>query len=275
MRGEAPALIASAPLQLANADPVITFPTTGGGNWEVWDRFLAISGASVVEIGNICETCQFWFRRLPAEAAPVDQEAVQQILTAGLDMLNEEVVGAFGKLLQSGTYRVAFFRLVPKPVEPGSADDYFCAEQPREWPHIGEIDDQIDPATSYYRVRDRSDVQADEGGRGFEFIVPLQSPESLDEARISFFQKRFEQGDTPTAVAVGVLDIKQYWDTVTAHWCLSHYLLDGHHKVEAAARLAQPLTLLSFIACDRGISGVGHVDRLLENYGLEPEVERT
>ena len=41
---------------------------------------------------------------------------------------------------------------------------------------------------------------------------------------------------------------------VTSHWCLAHYLIDGHHKVFAASETGMPCTLLSFLAVDQGVS---------------------
>jgi hypothetical protein len=41
---------------------------------------------------------------------------------------------------------------------------------------------------------------------------------------------------------------------VTEHWCLSHYLLDGHRKVYAAAELGMPVSILSFLASEKGVS---------------------
>jgi hypothetical protein len=41
---------------------------------------------------------------------------------------------------------------------------------------------------------------------------------------------------------------------INAHWCLSHYLLDGHHKALAASELGLPISMLSFLAIEKGIS---------------------
>ncbi|MFF4421542.1 hypothetical protein ACFY04_12270 [Streptomyces sp. NPDC001549] len=55
------------------------------------------------------------------------------------------------------------------------------------------------------------------------------------------------RGTVPTAVAISTLDvcepaigmpIDQY-----RHWGLTHFLLDGHHKLEAAATASRPLRL--------------------------------
>jgi hypothetical protein len=39
------------------------------------------------------------------------------------------------------------------------------------------------------------------------------------------------------------------------HWCLTHFLFDGHHKMEAATRSGMPVTLLSLLAVDDGLAG--------------------
>lgn len=44
-----------------------------------------------------------------------------------------------------------------------------------------------------------------------------------------------------------------YW-----HWLLQHFVLDGHHKIEAASRTGRPVRLLSFI--DERISMASLVD---------------
>ncbi len=39
-----------------------------------------------------------------------------------------------------------------------------------------------------------------------------------------------------------------------AHWALTHFLLDGHHKMEAAAREGRPLRLLSLLAVEASLA---------------------
>ena len=70
-----------------------------------------------------------------------------------------------------------------------------------------------------------------------------------------------------TAISIAVLEIRSPWDSspdrnsqVLEHWCLTHYLLDGHHKLNAAFEAGKPLHLLSFIALSEGISTREQVD---------------
>ncbi|MFN2468758.1 MAG: hypothetical protein ABR521_11590 [Gaiellaceae bacterium] len=69
------------------------------------------------------------------------------------------------------------------------------------------------------------------------------------------------------ALAVGVLDVRRPGGRderqAVRHWCLAHYLLDGHHKVYAAAREARTVRLLSLVAADEGSSTAEDLDRAL------------
>jgi hypothetical protein len=55
----------------------------------------------------------------------------------------------------------------------------------------------------------------------------------------------------PTAVAYSLLDVLQpamddgedYYE----HWVLSHFLIDGHHKMQAAATAGGPIRLLALV----------------------------
>ncbi|MBE9002065.1 hypothetical protein IQ274_28640 [Nostoc sp. LEGE 12447] len=73
------------------------------------------------------------------------------------------------------------------------------------------------------------------------------------------YQDEIAHGGQPTAFAVSVLDVKQpaVWEDnpeITEHWCLAHYLLDGHHKIYAAAQTNKPLNLVSFLAVDESLA---------------------
>jgi hypothetical protein len=39
-----------------------------------------------------------------------------------------------------------------------------------------------------------------------------------------------------------------------AHWCFTHFLLDGHHKMQAAAESALPLRLLAIVSIDHSLA---------------------
>ena len=79
-----------------------------------------------------------------------------------------------------------------------------------------------------------------------------------------------EANGAGTAVAISILDVKgpttwvgeQDPDPVE-HWCFTHYLLDGHHKLHAAHEAGRSLRLLSFIALAQGVAERPQVDEAL------------
>ena len=69
-------------------------------------------------------------------------------------------------------------------------------------------------------------------------------------------------------VTLSVLDIKSpaVWEgdkDITSHWCLAHYLIDGHHKAYTAAISDKPLTLVSFLSMNQGISSEDEIVELI------------
>lgn len=246
---------------LGSSTPVVELTTTGTEDWPVWNRFLTVNGASAMQIGNICGTCSFFFERLETATRPAT-DFMRAELSKGLVEIDPVLAESFGALLSKGEYLLALIECVPARVEQGTPDDYFVAYEQ------GADDDPMEPNTHYYRLKDRSAIvlgkdQDDDPELGFEFIVPLA--QSLDKATLSSHRERLIAGERPTAVSLSVLDIKQPHDGL-AHWCMAHYLLDGHHKVEAAAQEAKPITLLAFIPIDGGISRKEHISAFLSSY---------
>ncbi|MEU9082035.1 hypothetical protein [Streptomyces sp. NPDC048357] len=74
------------------------------------------------------------------------------------------------------------------------------------------------------------------------------------------------EGTVPTAVAVSTLDVCQsplgLADDPAAHWGLTHFLLDGHHKLEAAAAAGRPVRLLSLLTLGESLAGAEEHARL-------------
>jgi hypothetical protein len=44
-----------------------------------------------------------------------------------------------------------------------------------------------------------------------------------------------------------------------AHWGLTHFLLDGHHKMHAAAESGRPVQLLSLLSLDGSLATAAEV----------------
>jgi hypothetical protein len=157
-------------------------------------------------------------------------------------------------------------------VAPGESDDYFCREQPALWGIDGFWGLPHNPRTKYYRGADKP---LGEGAYLYELLIPMFPDSWCDAKRVSEFEVHLQEGGHPTALAISVLDIKQpaNWDgdpSVTSHWCLAHYIIDGHHKILAASHSKRPVGLLSILALDRGVSSAQDHAKLIAAQKVEP-----
>ncbi len=109
----------------------------------------------------------------------------------------------------------------------------------------------------YYRG---SAEPAGEAARLFEFIVPMVPPSWSEPGRVGDYQDRIASGQTPACLAVSILDICQpaaspgTEEPGLAHWGLAHFLLDGHHKMQAAAQAIRPVRLLTLLSIDHSLA---------------------
>ncbi|WP_434612066.1 hypothetical protein [Arthrobacter sp. A5] len=163
---------------------------------------------------------------------------------AGID---DEVLRVYEKVLPKSEYTVLLIDLAPRLVEPGDASDYFAHEQVTTWgvdPVVGAAEN---PGTPYYRT---FETPVGRKQHLYEFIVPMVPPARNDTDRVDEYSAD-TRGEPATAVASSLLDLLQpamdEGEDYYEHWVLTHFLLDGHHKIEAAARAGRPLRLLSLV----------------------------
>ncbi len=258
-------LLAKTERKIDHAPGRLSFETTGDRNWPQWDRYLAIDGEKVFHIGNICETCAFFFERLGGASESIDPAAVADRLNVGVSSLDPGFLQEIERIMPAGNYRVLLSSILPRLVSPGDHADYFAKEQVALWGTDWSIVAPHSPKTEYYRLATKR--LPDRQGM-FEFLIPIVPHAALDPNRVSDYEVSIKAGRSPTAVALSVLDAKRPadWDgepDVTAHLCLAHYLIDGHHKVHAAARSRRPITLLSFLAVEQGMSTDGDLALVL------------
>jgi hypothetical protein len=248
----------------------IGFETEGGGNWKVWDRFITLDGKKAYHIGNICETCSFFFERLPGANDKISPTQLSSRFRGGLTEIDDDMLSTATAALPAGKYNVLLLQCVPRLVLPSTKGDYFAEEQVALWGVDGFWGLPHYTKTEYYRA----DLVKMGNGRGlFEFVVPMFPHNYLNAQTVGEYKAALMEGVVPTALAVSVLDVKQpaNWDgepEITKHWCLSHYLLDGHHKVFAACELGKPISILSFIAAEKGISNPKQISEAIQALAL-------
>ncbi|MFF4794398.1 hypothetical protein ACFY2M_32585 [Streptomyces sp. NPDC001276] len=227
-------------------------------------RLLAVDGKPAFELSSWCGTCPFLFRRLEGAGQTLSLDSVQEQLTEELvDLDDGGVIDAFGALLPEGTYRPFLLRVEPRLVAPGQQDDYFSHEQVATWGLDQFWGLPEYPHTPYYRT---FETPVDEFGHLYEFVVPMVPPTWNERERVEEYVELMDQGTVPTAVAVSTLDVCEPANSTTddhyQHWGLTHFLLDGHHKLEAAATAGRPVQLLSLLALGEGLAGPEEYARL-------------
>jgi hypothetical protein len=253
---------------VGDSRPAFEFHTTGSSSWPIWDRFITFEKNLKFHIGNVCNTCDFFFTRVSDGVLESESSArIAGLLNAGDVRLNDISISEITSFLPSGPYYAAVSVGVPEFVRPGGTRDFFsheqfelrkAAEPPMfsEPPHV--------PATDYYRLETRP---LGDGRVLYEFVVPTIPPDNLETETVGRYRGREEHG---TALAVSVLDVKRpafYEDDVipdvTEHWTLTHYLLDGNHKTRAASLENRPISILCLIAVAHGVSSEDQITAAL------------
>lgn len=247
---------------------ILAFETAGANHWDAWDRYITIHGKRAFHIGNICGTCEFFFERLEGANQGVSPREISTELQVGISQLDSDLLSKVSLILPNGDYEVSLLEVKPKLVDLGTEDDYFTNEQLQVWgidefwglPHY--------PKTKYYRSLTR---ELTNKSKLFEFVVPTFPERWLDAKTVNKYKSLISDGEKPTALCLSVIDIKEPTDYKDGtdhpeHWCLSHYMVDGHHKIFAASLLNKPITVLSFLAKEESIATDQAIKELFKNY---------
>jgi hypothetical protein len=266
--------------QVNTAEPVVGFEADG------WTRYLTLHGKRAFVIGGGCDTCAFIFER--KESNFLSPTAIADRLASGVGLLDDDIVDTAASLLPTGDYAVVIVDVEPSLTGPCQPEDYFSHESLDLFGMPSYEGVPNNPRTPYWRAgfgvlppeagawpaREGPRPRPTNPKRFFHFLIPLEPPHHLESERVEYYQHQFEAGMHPSALGVSVLDVRAPavtpWDKDEAtyeyaeHWCLATYLLDGHHKVEAAARSKRPVRLLTFVARDASMASEQDVDAVLQ-----------
>ncbi|MET8038375.1 hypothetical protein [Streptomyces sp. NPDC005345] len=252
-------------LGLPSAEARLRFDTelheVGGGPRR---RLLMVDDEPAFELSFFCGTCPFLFRRLEGAREKLSLEGVQERLTGALDDPDAGgVIDAFGTLLPRGEYLPLLLDVKPRLVVPGKDGDYFSGEQVATWGVDQFWGLPEYPHTPYYRTFETA-VDADT--HLYEFVVPMVPPTWNERERVEEYVALMGQGTVPTAVAISTLDVCEPAVGMPIdhyqHWGLTHFLLDGHHKLEAASTVGRPVRILSLMALSEGLAAADDCARL-------------
>ncbi|MFI6009589.1 hypothetical protein ACIBAG_12295 [Streptomyces sp. NPDC051243] len=219
-------------------------------------RLLVVDGEPAFELSFWCGTCPFLFRRLDTARQTLSLQSVQETLTGTLAGPDDGgVTEAFGALLPEGEYLPLLLRVEPRLVAPGQEGDYFSGEQVTTWGVDQFWGLPEYPHTPYYRT---FETAVDASAHLYEFVVPMVPPTWNTRERVEAYAELMGRATVPTAVAVSTLDVCEPAAGQPTdhhrHWGLTHFLLDGHHKLQAAATTGRPVQLLSLLALGEGLA---------------------
>ncbi|MGH1437525.1 MAG: hypothetical protein ACRBG0_24015 [Lewinella sp.] len=245
----------------------ITFETTGGGSWKVWDRFISLDKEKMYHIGNVCGTCEFFFiKQSKSLEINFNEKHLIESLNDGNLELTKSTVSELSKIIPNGNYLVLNSRIKPEIVTSESDNNYFKKEQREAW--RDDFDEEsLKPEeteyNNYYRepLEDFGKMKYDHKEAFFNFFVPLYKTNELNESRVEFYKEKISKGEKPIVVSIGVLDVKtsEEYPLINGeevnpdfgtHWCLANYVIDGHHKLKAASELNQEIGLITFVSRD-------------------------
>lgn len=227
-------------------------------------RLALLGGKPAFELSFWCGTCPFLFKRLDGATETLSIEQLSDQLRVGLDDLDESVVGTFDALLAEGQFMPLLLEVEPRLVSPVSSGDYFAHEQVASWGVESFSGLPVYPGTAYYRTFETK-VAAD--AHLYEFVVPMVPPTWNEATKVAEYAALLAQSSKPTAVAVSTLDVCAPESAPPdsdryQHWGLTHFLLDGHHKFEAAAASGRPLRLLSLLSLDASLAQPEQLERI-------------
>jgi hypothetical protein len=257
-------LAAGLPRQLGVSPSRLTFDREPGGpGTTLGRRILSLDVEPAFELSWWCGTCPFLFERLAGASDTLSIEALTDRLSVGLDDLDGEVIDTFASLLPPGRYLPLLLRVQPRGCIPSRPGDYFAEEQVSTWGLQSFWGLPESPRTAYYRTFETA-IEAD--AHLYEFVVPM-TPLWNEESKVAEYAKILQASSAPTAVAISTLDVCQPATDSSStdyyqHWGLTHFLLDGHHKMHAAADTGRPLRLLSLLSIDGSLATPEQVARI-------------
>ena len=266
-------------------DPWRTSGPEYAANKSLWYAALTVDGRRIFEYGCPCGTCGITFKKIASPHYRVSDAEAADLLGALDRVPSDLVLKRLARILPQGAYYPAVIEAPARLVVPGTADDYFATDVVRLFGlEPPEYTSPQDPGTSYYRLGSEHGVTVHYPGGEIwisghflgarpagttntllmQIVMPLHDPAKLNRDRVEYWKARARDGHPLTAFAVSVLDNQAPADShfgddpdypFQGHMLLTHCLLDGHHRLQAAAELnsrVRTLTLLAPFASNVG-----------------------
>ena len=224
---------------------------------------LTIAGKRVFNYLTACGTCGFLFEKLAEPEARLDDEAMVELLSTLETLPDDATLARIAAILPPGEYVPLIVEAVPLLVQRGDPDDYLAGDYLRLFGYEPPDGTELpDPKTRYYRMGPAIAQRCRSGGlsaeaRLFSFLAPLHDPATLDRARVDHWRGVAASGRPLTGFAFAGFEAKSPHgsgegsdpdDDVSVHLELKSFLLDGHHRVQAAAESGVPARVLAMVS---------------------------
>jgi hypothetical protein len=221
---------------------------------------ITIAGERAINIVNACGTCGFLFEKLADPKTHLDDESAVELLGSLEAVPDDATLARLAAILPAGEYLPLIVEAIPRWVRRKGEGDYLVEDFVKLFGlEAPDYVDVPDPRVSYYRLGEpiRHCVRAygrKFDGLLFQFLVPLQEADRLNRNRIEHW-KNVATRRPLTAFAFSAFDIHgpaiyggdpDY--RFETHLALKCVLLDGHHRVQAAAELQAPVRVLAMIS---------------------------
>jgi hypothetical protein len=239
-------------------------------------RYLSVNGRRAFELSFWCGTCGFVFERLEGANTTLSIAALRERLDGGLSDIADDVVETMSPLLPEGRYVPLLLELAPTLVNPMSPGDYFSEEKVLTWGPDPFWGLPTYPRTPYYRgdTRDLGISEMNASVWLYEFVVPLVPPSWNDPERVAHHAEVLRSSSSPTCLAISLLDVNRPAvahggapEPDRSHWGFAHFLLDGHHKMQAAAETGKRLRILTLLSIDASLADEAQLAHLQSAVG--------
>ncbi len=217
--------------RLTSVNPVLSLKETG-----LTHRYLTVAGQHILNMTGPCDTCRLLFSYIPDVKPQIPLPDLSTALENGLKEIDEKIVRTLEPLLPSGDYLLSLRDVSPQEASAQSPDEYVDSIPKNSVSEIGR------PFFSCGTGTTKDQVQV------FELILPLWDISELVPEVIDQYVTKLKEGGTSTAVAFSYVHITRNGhggSPLTAY--VVHCLIDGHHKVAAAAKTNSAIRILSFL----------------------------
>lgn len=227
-----------------------------------WYHYILVNGEQIFEFCNPCGTCGIVFRKAGSyENRVSDPEAVQ--LLGDLNQVpSDQTLQRLARVLEPGTYHPIVVEGTIQYIEPGSPNDYFATDVVQLFGlEPPENKEPYGPWTPYYRFGSENDELMGSGKYTYmslvtAIVMPLHDPSRLNRERVEYWKQQHENGIPLTAFAISVVDHQVPEDEIfgsdpnykyRGQTLFTNCLLDGHHRIQAAAELGTNARILTFV----------------------------